>query len=89
VNIRESHGDDAAVWEVIKHDKKLAQFIQRPHIENPHFEPVEATKLRELLNTYPNSAQATSIKRALDEHARNKALIKERMDANQTSHPRP
>jgi hypothetical protein len=87
VTIPQPSGDDAAVWDVLKQDKKLAQFLQRPGWGNPAAEPGEADKLRELLNTYPRASQAASIRRSLDEHARNKALIEEMKKARSASQP--
>jgi len=87
VVIRPPQGDDALVWEAFKHDKRLARFLQKPFWEYPPVEPAEAQKLKQLLDSYPHASNAAWLRKALDEHAKNKALIEERKKARSTSQP--
>jgi hypothetical protein len=84
--IRAPQGDDAVIWEALSHDKKLARFLQKPFWDYPPVEPGEAGKLKQLLDSYPHSSDAAWIRKALDEHARNKALIEETKKGSSSPH---
>ena len=87
VLIGQPAGDDAAVWEQLQHDKELARFIQKPFWDNPSFESQEVAKLKQLLERYPRSSQAASMKKALDRHAATKAAIEKLRKPNSNPNP--
>jgi len=65
VAIRQPQGDDAAIWEVLKSDKGLARYYGFPDGAI-----IQGEKLQQLLNKYPNSSHAASMKKALAGYAR-------------------
>ena len=72
VVIQQPQGDDAAIWEALKADKGLAQYY-----DYPDGAAGQGEKLHQLLNKYPNSSHAASMKKALAAYARQKAQIEE------------
>jgi hypothetical protein len=72
VVIQQPQKDDAVIWEALKADKGLAQYYASP---DGAAGPGE--KLQQLLNKYPNSSHAASMRKALAEYARQKAEIEE------------
>jgi len=75
VVIQQPQGDDAAIWEALKADKGLAQYFASPDWDGAV--AGQGEKLQQLLNKYPNSSHAASMRKALAEYARQKAQIEE------------
>jgi hypothetical protein len=73
--IQQPQGDDAAIWEALKADKGLAQYFASPDWDGAV--AGQGEKLQQLLNKYPNSSHAASMRKALAEYARQKAQIEE------------
>jgi hypothetical protein len=72
VVIRQPQSDDAAIWEALKADKELARYYGFPNGAAG-----EGEKLQQLLNKYPNSSHAASMKKALAVYARQRAEIEQ------------
>ena len=72
VVIQQPQRDDAEIWEALKADKGLARCF-----DYPDGAAGQGEKLQQLLNKYPNSSHAASMRKALDEYARQKAQIEE------------
>jgi hypothetical protein len=79
VVIRQPRGDDAAIWETLKADKELARYYGFPNGAAGQGE-----KLQQLLNKYPNSSHAASMKKVLAVYARQKAEIEQVNKARST-----
>jgi hypothetical protein len=79
VVIQQPQGDDAAIWEALKADKGLIQYYADPDWDGTV--AGQGEKLQQLLNKYPNSSHAASVKWALAAYARLKAEIEERKKA--------
>jgi hypothetical protein len=73
VVIQQPQRDDAAIWAALKADKGLAQYYAYP---DGAAGPGE--KLQQLLNKYPNSSHAASMKKVLAVYVRQKAEIEEK-----------
>jgi hypothetical protein len=67
VVVRQPQGADAAIWEALKADKGLARYYAYPNAD-----AAQGEKLLQLLNKYPNSSHAPSIKKVLAVYARQK-----------------
>lgn len=72
VVIRRPQGDDAAIWEALESDKELARYYGFPNGAAGQGE-----KLRKLLNEFPNSSHAASMKKALTVYAKQEPEIEE------------
>ena len=78
--IRQPQGDDAAIWETLKADKELTRYYGFPNGA-----PGQGQKLQRLLNKYPNSSHAASMKKVLAVFARQEAEIEEARKASNAS----
>ena len=72
VVMQQPQGDDAAIWEALKADTGLAQYY-----DYPDGAAGQGEKLQQLLNKYPNSSHAASMRKAPAAYARQKAQIEE------------
>jgi hypothetical protein len=82
VVIRQPQGDDAVIWEALKSDKSLAQYYALPNGD-----AAQGKKLQQLLDKYPNSSHAPSMKKALAMYARQKAETEGAKKARSASQP--
>jgi hypothetical protein len=85
VVIQQPQGDDAAIWEALQADKGLAQYFATPDWDGAV--AGQAEKLQHLLNKYPNSSHAASMRKALADYARQKAQIEEAKKAKGNPQP--
>jgi len=83
VVIQQPQRDDAAIWEALKADKGLAQYY-----DYPDGAAGQGEKLQQLLNKYPNSSHAASMKKALAVYARQQAEIDAAKKARGAPQPR-
>lgn len=86
VVMRQPQGDDAAIWEALKANKRMALYYVRPNLDDAA--AGEGEKLQQLLNRYPNSSHVASMNKALAVYARQKSLIEERNKAKNTTQQR-
>lgn len=75
VVIRQPLGNDAAIWEALKANKRMALYYVRPNLDDAV--AGEGEKLQQLFNRYPSSSHTATMKKALAEYARQKAQIEE------------
>lgn len=79
VVIQQPQRDDAAIWAALTADKGLAQYY-----DYPDGAPGQGEKLQQLLNKYPNSSHAASLKKALAVYTRQKAETEAAQKARST-----
>lgn len=86
VVMRQPQGDDAAIWEALKANKRMALYYVRPNLDDAV--AGEGEKLQQLFNRYPNSSQAASMRKALAASARQRVKIEQMKKAGTTSQQR-
>jgi hypothetical protein len=83
VEMRQPQGDDAAMWEALKANKRMALCDVRPNLDDAV--AGEGEKLQQLFNRYSNSSHAASMRKALAASARQRVKIEEMRKARTTS----
>jgi hypothetical protein len=66
ISVGNPTGDDAAIWETMKADPKIAYYMQTPRTD---IEPSYKSQLEALRNKYPNSSYAPYLREALEKLA--------------------
>jgi hypothetical protein len=81
VVIKEPEGEDLEVWNKIKDKKSFAYFIQNAEILGSNIDPEETAKFQaeveDILQKYPNSFYAQSLRQSLDKFKANEAKRQE------------